>query len=74
MVIFAGSLPVTKPYCSWDALMRAIEIRVAGSLFPVRFSCNATNNALAVLSAMSAPLGVTSPSSLSGLGGDVVTC
>ena len=31
MVVSAGSLPVTKHYCSWDALTRANEIIVAGS-------------------------------------------
>ena len=74
MVVAAGSFPVAENCWSWDALTRTNEIMVTGSLFPVRFSCKASNNALAMLSGMSASLGVASFSSLPGLGGDVVTC
>ena len=73
IVVSAGSLPVTKHCCSLDALRRAIEIRVAGSSFPVRFSCNASNDALAMLSEMSASR-CHFAFLLVGLGGDVVRC
>ena len=74
MVPSDGCFSVAKHCWSWDALTRANEIMVAGSLLPVRFSCRASDNALAVLSGISASLGVTWSSSLSGLGGNVGTC
>ena len=73
MVASVGSLPVTRHGCSCDALTRASETMMVRTV-PVRFSYRASSNALAMLSGISATLGVTSPSSSSGLGGDVMIC
>ena len=50
--------------------MRATEIIAGGKLFPVRLFCRASNKILAILSGMSASLGIKSPSFSLGLGGD----
>ena len=71
-----GSLPPRRQFTAEvkSLLHEPPEILIAGSLFPVRLSCRASNNALAMLSGIYTSLSVTSPSSLTGLGGDAVTC